>query len=128
MKLRAHNLVCVVPFRMDMSERGTTYIRTEDKIRETISKGSEELVEVVEGIDDLCRVCPLCMDDRCQSPDGGEDSCRKWDAILLKGLGVPLGTTLSANEWRRLIKQVSPLDFCQTRCSHRSYCGRNKAM
>jgi len=78
-------------------------------------------VEIVVGVDELCQACPLCRDNRCQSPEGDEEEVRKWDSIIFNGLGVSVGTTLTASAWRELIRQKSPLDFC-CRCRLSSYC------
>ena len=66
---------------------------------------------VIEGVDELCQVCPLCVDERCSSPLGNEDEVRKWDAILLKELVLPFGSCLTSSEWRALIEQKTRLNF-----------------
>ena len=60
MKLRAHHLLCFRFSKIRFTERGEKYLWMEDKLKETIGKGSGEMVEVVLGVDDLCLVCPLC--------------------------------------------------------------------
>ena len=113
MKLRGHHLYCVPFSKSSFSERGENYVRVEDKIKRVMRGESEEPVEVILGIDELCQACPLCQNDRCQSPEGDEDEIRKFDSIILKGLDVSVGTTLSVREWRKLFEQKSPLNFCQ---------------
>jgi len=76
---------------------------------------------VAEGVDELCQQCPLCTDDRCSSPLGNEDEVRKWDAILLKELGLAFGTCLTAGEWQALIKQKTPFKLCR-KCQWRQAC------
>jgi len=125
MQLRAHHIYCV-PFLKpgyseQASDRGEDFIRVVDKIRQTIHEESDKTVEVIWGTDELCQACPFCRDNSCQSPDGDEKDIRKFDSIILKGLGVSAGTILPVSEWRRLIEQKSPLDFCR-RCTVRPLC------
>jgi len=94
----------------------------ERQIREVLKSGAETIIEVVEGIDALCSVCPLCGDGRCQSPEGDETEVRKWDAIVLRGLGTAYGDRLSAREFSKLILERAPLAFCQTKCKLRAKC------
>jgi hypothetical protein len=121
MKLRAHHIYCVPFLKMNLSERGQDFVQVENKIRQTMCKESGEPVEVVWGVDELCQVCPLCRGNRCHSPNGDEEEVRKLDSIILKELGVSVGTALTVNEWRKIIKQKSPPDFCN-RCRVRSFC------
>jgi len=73
------------------------------------------------GIDGLCRECPLCKNDRCASPRGDEEEVRKWDAIILKRLGLKIGEILSVGDIQTIIKQKAPLDLC-FRCQWRKDC------
>lgn len=79
------------------------------------------LITVAEGVDELCRQCLYCVDGRCNSPQGNEDEVRKWDAILLKELGLSLGSCLTSGEWQGLIKQKIPFKLCQ-RCQWKQVC------
>jgi len=47
---------------------------------------------------------------------------RKWDSIILNGLGVSYGETRTSKEWRMLVEQKAPLKFCRTRCPFRERC------
>jgi hypothetical protein len=76
---------------------------------------------VIEGVDKLCRQCLLCVDERCTSPRGNEKAVRKWDAILLKEVGLPSGTCLTSGEWQALIKQKVPFRFCR-KCQWQRLC------
>jgi hypothetical protein len=76
---------------------------------------------VIEGADELCLECPLCIGGRCVSPRGDEDAVRKWDAILLKELGVTFNTCLTCNQWHELIEPKLPFKICQ-KCQWKSRC------
>ena len=121
MKWRAHHICCVPLWKVSFHDRGEDFLEVEDRIKQTMRADSDSIVEVAWGVDELCQVCPLCQDDRCQSPRGDEDGVRKWDGIILKELGISAGTALSVTEWRRLIRQKLPLNLCQ-RCQWRSVC------
>jgi hypothetical protein len=121
-KFRPHHVYCLRFLQVEFPERGEQYKLTEKRIKDLLQKEDNVLLEVAEGIDELCQSCINCQDDKCLSPKGSEESVRKWDNILLKGLGISYGDTRSSIQWRRLIEQKAPLDFCLTRCPKKSYC------
>jgi hypothetical protein len=122
-KLRPHHLFCERFLKVQPSGRGVEFEQVEQGIKDLAQTDDEALVEVVEGMDELCRVCPDCQDDRCQSTQGNEEAVRKWDGIILKGLGVSYGETRTSRQWRMLIEEKAPLDFCWARCPWKSICG-----
>lgn len=122
-KLRPHNIFCVRFAAPSLPERGEKFNQVEHKLRETLQSGTNLLIEVIEGTDELCQVCPLCQDARCQSPEGDEDEVRKLDAIILKGLGISYGDKMSVKEFRALMDGKAPLAFCRTRCRLKEGCG-----
>jgi len=103
-------------------DRGEEFERLSQKRRDTIEKEDDVLVEMIEGIDELCQVCPDCRDGRCQNPRGDEEAVRKWDGIILRGLEINYGETRTSKDWRMLINEKAPLNFCKTRCPYRSSC------
>jgi hypothetical protein len=114
--------MCCLPFlKVALTERGEGYTRAEDRIKLTVREASDEQIEVIVGIDELCKVCPLCIGDRCESPQGDEEEVRKWDSIIMEEIGVSEGATLTASEWRKLIREKFPLAFCR-RCKARDFC------
>lgn len=119
---RPHHIYCEPFLTGNFPDRGERFDQIGEKIRETMRSGTDTIIEVLEGVDELCQTCPLCQDNRCQSSNGDEDAVRKWDAILLKGLGISYGEKRTAQEFRALIKQKAPLDFCQTRCRWKDAC------
>ena len=121
LRLRAHHICCLPFARWEFEERGSAYDRVRNMIISILHSQPESEVMVVEGVDELCRHCPLCIDARCASPKGNEDEVRKWDAILLKELDLPFGTCLTSGEWRALIKRKTPFNLCQ-RCQWQQLC------
>lgn len=125
LRLRPHHIFCQHFSAWDVPDRGEAYNSLEQRIREALRSATGTMIEVVEGVDDLCRWCPLCQDGRCCSPEGDETSVRKWDAIILSGLGVSYGDRMAAGVFSRLILEKAPLAFCQNRCSLRAGCSAN---
>jgi hypothetical protein len=122
-KLRPHHIFCERFSKVQPSDRGVEFEQVEQRIKNLTQTDDQALVEVIEGIDELCRVCPECRDDRCQSREGNEEAVRKWDGIILKGLGVSYGETRTSGQWRMLTEEKAPLKFCHTRCRWKSICG-----
>jgi hypothetical protein len=115
-------MFCERFLEVEVQDRGEEYKRVSQQRTDTIERQDDALVEIIEGIDELCRVCPDCRDERCQSLRGDEEAVRKWDGIILKGLEINYGEMRTSKEWRRLIQQKAPLSFCKTRCPYRSSC------
>lgn len=121
-RFRPHHILCERFLALEFPERGEEFAAMKRKVIGIIGSHEEALVEAIEGVDQICSVCLNCRDDRCESPSGKEEAVRKWDAIILKSLGVEYGETHTAREWRRLIDEKTPLDFCASRCPYRSKC------
>ena len=121
-RFRPHHIFCERFLEINIQNRGEEFERVSQERRDTIERQDDVVVEVVEGIDELCRACPDCRDGRCQNPKGGEEAVRKWDGIILKGLEINYGEMRTSKEWRVLINQKAPLDFCKRRCPYQSSC------
>jgi len=121
LKLRAHHICCAPFFTYDASDRGTRYLQVGSRIKQTLRSEPDSIVMVIEGVDELCKVCPLCKGDRCESPLGNEEAVRKWDAVLLKELGLSFGEALKVRQWQSLIRKKQPFRLCQ-RCQWRKVC------
>jgi hypothetical protein len=76
-KLRPHHIFCDRFLKVQPSDRGVEYEQVEQRIKDITQTDDEALVEVIEGIDELCRVCPEYREDRCQSREGNEEAVRK---------------------------------------------------
>ena len=108
--------------RIQFPERGEEFGLALQKLRDILQKEDDVLLEMNEGVDDLCRVCNNCQDNRCKSPKGDEEAVKKWDNTILKGLRSSYGDTRTSKQWRNLIEQEVPLDFCQKRCPKKLDC------
>jgi len=97
MRLRAHHICCVPFWTGAVEGRGLRFEEVENRVRSRLLSSAGHKVMVIEGVDELCRECPLCINGRCASPDGDEDAVRKWDAILLRELGVDFSTCLTCS-------------------------------
>jgi hypothetical protein len=121
MRLRAHHICCLPFWTGAMEGRGSRFEEKEAAIKALFRSAADREVAVIEGVDELCSECPLCVDGRCASPDGDEDAVRKWDAILLSGLGIDFNTRLTCRQWRDLIEPKLPYKLCR-RCRWQSRC------
>ena len=121
MTLRAHHICCLRFWSTSFTDRGQAFSETEGKIKKVLGSGSDVPITVSEGPDMLCKVCPLCEGDRCESPNGNEEQVMKWDSILLSDLNIPFGSTLSAREWQTLVEEKAPFKICQ-KCKWREVC------
>lgn len=122
MKLRPHHLFCRRFLRAELPDREADFREVERRIDRITQTVDEVMIEVILGVDGLCRVCPHCQDDRCRHPQGEEEAVRKWDAIILRSLGISYGETRTSKKWRTLIEEKAPLDFCRTRCPSKPLC------
>ncbi len=121
-KLRPHHFFCRRFLKAELPDREAEFREVERRI-DGLIEADAALIEVAQGVDELCRVCPHCREDRCIHPQGDEEAVRKWDAILLKGLAVSYGDVKTSRQWGIVVEEQMPLDFCRTRCPSRSMCG-----
>ena len=108
--------MCEPFLALETFDRGEAFNTLAYQIKEALESQADTLIEVIEGVDDLCQTCPLCRDARCQSPDGDETAVRKWDAVVLKCMTISYGDRLTAGHLSVLIKQKAPLPLCLTKC------------
>ena len=121
-ELRPHHLLCERFLHLDLKDRGEEFDRIEDAIKELLGSDGDTIIEVIEGVDALCRACPYCKNERCEHPDGNEEEVRKMDGIVLKGLGIKYGEKRNVHEFNMLISHKAPFDFCRTRCPWKANC------
>ncbi|MBI2853453.1 MAG: DUF1284 domain-containing protein [Chloroflexi bacterium] len=121
MQLRPHHLLCI-RFVSDGSldsSRGDVYTEARKKLLEFVEGNSGDVkatVEVKEGHDTICAVCPHFNGRECAHPAGGEEGVRKWDAKVLQGLGLHFGQVIEVSRLSSLIKEKTPMDFCVMKC------------
>ena len=121
-RYRPHHLFCERFLKVEVPDRGEEFERVSRERRDAIETEDDVVVEVIEGMDELCRVCPDCRDERCQTPRGDEEAVKKWDGIILRGLEINYGEARTSRDWRILINQKAPLTFCEMQCPYRSSC------
>lgn len=121
LKLRAHHICCLPFAEWDFKERGAAFQQAKDVVKGILLSQPDVPVMVSEGPDELCQHCTLLVNGGCASPKGDENTVRRWDAILMKELGLSFETCLTSGEWQSLIKQKSPFQLCQ-RCQWRQTC------
>ncbi|MFC1974298.1 DUF1284 domain-containing protein [Chloroflexota bacterium] len=120
-KLRAHHIFCLPLSKLEFPERGSRFSDIHTKVRQAMRLGTDECIEIIEGIDELCLSCPSCTSSRCESPEGNEEKVRKWDALLLSSLDLSMGSTLSGQRIREIVRQKFPAPLCN-RCQWRDSC------
>ena len=121
-KLRPHHILCERFLRLAFPQRGEEFAEARRKVVEIIGSHDETPVQVVEGVDQICRFCQNCRGDRCESSHGTEEAVRKWDAIIIESLSAAYGEIRTARQWRLLVEEKRPLAFCTLRCPYRSKC------
>ena len=48
----------------------------------------------------------------CQSKNGDDPVIRKWDNIVLGGLGLEPGSAMPIRRYQEILEQKSPISFC----------------
>jgi len=122
LRLRPHHIMCEPFLALETFDRGEAFNTLAYQIKEALESQAGTLIEVIEGVDDLCQTCPLCQNGRCQSPDGDENAVRKWDAIVLRGMEISYGDRLTAGHLSVVIRQKVPLPLCLTKCRWKNAC------
>lgn len=120
MRLRAHHICCSemsLQVTSDRSAEFAEHVKTVDNALHS----ETAIIQVAEGVDRVCTYCLHRAGDKCAAPKGGDEGVRKWDAILVRELGVSFGTVMSAPEWRALLATRKPFQMC-ARCGYRLTC------
>jgi hypothetical protein len=121
-RLRPHHMFCARFMTPGVLKRTEPFADLEGKVISALRLSDDIFIEVIEGVDDLCNVCPLNVNGRCMSPQGDEDATRKWDIRILQGLGISYGYSSTTGKLRKLVAAKAPLDFCRNRCPHKPEC------
>ena len=119
-KLRAHHICCSSLNLMAAADRGAKFAQQQQLIYDMLHSETAN-IQVAEGVDYLCAACLYRKGNLCEAPNGGDEGVRKWDAILIRELGISFGTVMSAPKWRTILAAKKPFQLC-TRCNYRSIC------
>ena len=122
LRLRPHHIMCEQFLSIAAFDRGEAFNTMAHRIKDALRLETDTSIEMIEGVDDLCQTCPLCQRGLCQSPQGDETQVRRWDAVVVKGLGISYGDRMTAGGFSALIRQKVPLSLCLTRCRWKSEC------
>ncbi|NOZ02297.1 MAG: DUF1284 domain-containing protein [Deltaproteobacteria bacterium] len=98
MRLRPHHLFCVQGYKGTDTE--DDYLVNLRWIADRVWQEPYTPVEVVDGPDDVCAMCPHLKDGLCLWKEAGEDVVRAHDAALFSALGLADGQTTSIAEIR----------------------------
>ena len=122
LRLRPHHICCLPFIGLNSAQLDQTFYQALARTKELLTADAGAYVTAIDGVDDICRVCPSCVNDQCQSPPIQEDKVRRLDSFLLKELGGAYGDTLPVAEWRALISDRWPYRLCRF-CRWRRHCG-----
>lgn len=116
-KLRGHHLFCLIGFRgMGYSEE---FAENMKRIHTELRKNPKTLIEIIDGVDQICEKYPDCKDYHCL-----DKNIFERDKKVLEKLGLIVGQVITWEEVEsRIRKYVTPEDIdvlCYT-CSWRSY-------
>ena len=123
LRLRPHHIFCGRFIPLEYLTRGEEFASALNKIKELTQSDSDLIITVTEGPDQVCKSCPDYKNDRCENSIGNEETVRKWDSKILKGLGISYGQEITVKALLAIIGEKAPLDFCQTRCPWKTICG-----
>ena len=122
LRLRPHHICCVPFLTFNADNLDKKFFQVLTKVKQTLTSELDLAVTAIEGADDVCRACPDCVNDRCDSPPIKEEMVRRLDAFLLDQLGKSYGDTLKVSQWQSVISEKWPYRLCRM-CRWRAYCG-----
>jgi hypothetical protein len=114
--LRGHHLICLNFFR------GEGY--SEEFIKNLYEVIKKEKIEIVTGVDDVCRKCPYLKDDKCRSNDYTDEKIHLQDKEALRLLEFKPGLIV---EWKMIASKLPNIieewkaEFCLA-CGYRKVC------
>lgn len=115
-------MLCERYLDIDISGRGPAFCEMIDAIRRMLASGPEEVIEIIEGPDGLCRVCADFRNGRCVSEQGDESAVRKFDRLIMRELGLSFGDRRTVREINEIVYKRAPLALCRSRCPWRTQC------
>ena len=69
-KLRPHHIFCNTFLVYDFQERGEEFKRVSLAVKELIESNSDAMIEIIQGVDGLCRSCPDFRRRSLRTPGG----------------------------------------------------------
>ncbi|MGQ9824570.1 MAG: DUF1284 domain-containing protein [Desulfotomaculales bacterium] len=104
LELRVHHLVCLQFFRGE--GYGREFVQNLENVVARAGQGEE--IRIVAGPDDVCRVCPHLLGERCAHKEGSDAEIRKLDREALRYLGAAEGETVSWPKVRERVWDAPP--------------------
>lgn len=101
-RMRGHHLICLNFYRGEGYNQ--EFIENLDDVMRR-AKGGEE-IEVVEGADEICRVCPTLQGEKCVSKPGADAKIREMDAKAAAHLGVEIGSKVLWQEIKTKVMEA----------------------
>ncbi|MEM0331553.1 MAG: DUF1284 domain-containing protein [Archaeoglobaceae archaeon] len=116
-KLRGHHLICLHFFV------GEGYdVRFIENLKDVLSKAEIDAVEVVEGIDDVCKACPYNK-GYCAYSEKAEKEIKEMDDFALKILSLKVGDKKFWSEIKIEVDRILELwKFYCKKCEWRRVC------
>jgi uncharacterized protein len=114
--LRGHHLICLNFFR------GEGY--SEEFIENLYAVIKKEKLEIVTGVDDVCRKCPYLKDEKCKSSDYTDKKIHHQDKEALRLLELRSGSIV---DWKMIASKLPNIieewkaQFCCS-CGYRKVC------
>lgn len=110
--MRGHHLVCL-HFYLGNKQDSRFY----ENMKQVISRAEHgELIEVVDGADDVCQACSSLVSGRCEQGEGAEEEITGLDRAAREGLQASVGTQLLWQDIRRIIDGLGAewlMNFCE---------------
>jgi hypothetical protein len=122
LQLRPHHVCCIPFLSFDGDNLNREFLQVLTEVKQRLTSDADLAVTVIQGVDDVCRACPSCIESRCDSPHIKEEMVRRVDDFLLGDLGKSYGETLKVSQWRSVIADKWPYRLCRM-CRWRAYCG-----
>lgn len=120
--LRGHHLICLYFFRGEGYD--TTFV---ENLRQILVDIESSIVDICEGGDDVCVMCPHLKDNRCLYSEHADEDIKEMDRKALNLLNLSPGTKIG---WQQIQERIPDIFHewhkaeC-SRCSWRWACEKN---
>jgi len=123
-RLRGHHLICLHFYSGEGYSR--EFVENLEGVLRRARNG--EVIEMVDGADDICRACPTVRGDECVATPGVDAEIRTMDVEAAAHLGVKTGSHLLWEEVKNKVIKTSKdwlAAFCEG-CGWREACDAKK--